>query len=89
MTRAIPAIRREVTVGVDRARALDIFTADITSWWPPAHHIGAAPIAEVVIEHRDLEAFGADADAMHGTFEQDGAWTSTLAAYAAVAGEAS
>ncbi|MCD2194902.1 SRPBCC family protein [Actinomycetospora endophytica] len=157
MTRTIPAIRREVTVGVDRTRAFEIFTADMTSWWPPAHHIGSAPIAQIVVEphaggrwytrhedgtetstgvvtvweppervvvtwqigadwrfhddlvttvevvfielepgrtqvvleHRDLEAFGADADAMHGTFDQHGAWTATLEAYAAVAGAAS
>jgi uncharacterized protein YndB with AHSA1/START domain len=50
MTRTIPAIRREVTVGVPRARAFEIFTADMTSWWPPAHHIGSAPIAEIVVE---------------------------------------
>jgi hypothetical protein len=156
MTRAIPAIRREVTVGVGRARAFEIFTADMTSWWPPAHHIGAAPIAEIVVEpraggrwftrhedgsetstgvvtvweppervtvtwqigadwryhddlvttvevrftelgpdrtrvdleHRDLDAFGEAADAMHGTFDSEGAWTTTLGAYAAVAGGA-
>jgi uncharacterized protein YndB with AHSA1/START domain len=155
-TRTIPAIRREVTVDVDRARAFEIFTADMTSWWPPAHHIGSAPIAEVVVEpfeggrwftrhedgtetstglvtaweppgrlavtwqigadwryhddlvtvvdvrfvelapertrveleHRDLEAFGEAAEVMRGTFESDGAWTATLAAYAAVAGAA-
>ncbi len=157
MTRTIPAIRREVTVDVGRARAFEIFTADMTSWWPPAHHIGSAPIAEIVVEpfaggrwftrhedgtetstgsvaawqapervtltwqigadwryhddlvttveirfvevtpdrtrveleHRDLEAFGDAADAMHGTFSDDGAWTATLEAYAAVAGRAS
>jgi uncharacterized protein YndB with AHSA1/START domain len=157
MTSTIPAIRREVTVDVSRVRAFEIFTADMTSWWPPAHHIGSAPIAEIVVEpfvggrwftrhedgtetstgkvtawdppervaltwqigadwrfhddlettveirfvevapertrvvleHRDLEAFGDAAEAMHGTFDSDGAWTATLGAYAAVAGQAS
>jgi hypothetical protein len=156
-TRTVPAIRREVTVSVGRERAFEIFTSDMTSWWPPAHHIGSAPIAEIVVEpfeggrwftrhedgsetdtgvvtawqppdrvavtwqigadwrhhddlvttvevrfteagpgstrveleHRDLDAFGASAEAMHGTFSSDGAWTATLAAYAAVAGAAS
>jgi uncharacterized protein YndB with AHSA1/START domain len=140
-----------------RARAFEIFTADMTSWWPPAHHIGSAPIAEIVVEpheggrwftrhedgsetstgvvavwdppgrlvltwqigadwryhddlvtsvevqfteeapgrtrvvleHRDFEAFGADADAMHDTFEQPGAWTAILGAYVATVGRAS
>jgi hypothetical protein len=39
----------------------------------------------VLLEHRDLDAFGADAAAMGKTFEDPGAWTATLAAYAAVA----
>jgi hypothetical protein len=40
----------------------------------------------VRLEHRDLEAFGTDAAAMRATFEEPGAWTATLAAYAAAAG---
>jgi uncharacterized protein YndB with AHSA1/START domain len=156
MVETIAAIRREVTVGTGRARAFEIFTADMTSWWPSAHHIGSAPIEEVVVEPRDggrwytrhqdgsetstgfvtawdpprrvaltwqigadwayhpdlvtsvevtfhsdgpdrtrvvlehsgLEAFAADAAAMRETFEAPGAWTATLDAYAAVAGQA-
>jgi uncharacterized protein YndB with AHSA1/START domain len=154
MIETIEAIRREVVVEVGRERAFELFTADMTSWWPPAHHIGSAPIEQIVIEprtggrwytrhtdgtetytgvvtaweppsrlvvtwqigadwkyhpdlvttievrfssdgesrtrvrleHRDLEAFGADAHAMRGTFEEPGAWSATLAAYAARAG---
>jgi uncharacterized protein YndB with AHSA1/START domain len=150
MIETIEAIRREIVVGIGRERAFEIFTADMTSWWPSAHHIGSAPIEEVLIEprvggrwytrhqdgtetstgsvtvwdppgrlvitwqigsdwkyhmdlvttvevifvaegpdrtrvlleHRDLEAFGADAAAMRETFEEPGAWTGTLAAYA-------
>jgi DNA-binding transcriptional ArsR family regulator/uncharacterized protein YndB with AHSA1/START domain len=146
-----PAIRREVVVDVDQTAAFEIFTADMTSWWPPAHHIGSAPIQEIVIEprvggrwftrhedgtetdtgivtaweppglvvitwqigadwkfhtdlvtsvavrfeadgpdrtrvtleHSGLDAYGAAASSMHETFENDGAWTATLAAYAA------
>jgi uncharacterized protein YndB with AHSA1/START domain len=156
MIETIEAIRREVVVEVGRERAFELFTADMTSWWPPAHHIGSAPIEQIVIEprtggrwytrhtdgtetytgvvpaweppsrlvvtwqigadwtyhpdlvttievrfspegesrtrvrleHRDLEAFGADARAMRGTFEEPGAWAATLAAYAARAGAA-
>jgi uncharacterized protein YndB with AHSA1/START domain len=147
------AIRREIVVDVPPERAFALFTAEMTSWWPPAHHIGSAPIAEVVIEpraggrwftrhqdgtetstgvvvawepparlvitwqigadwkfhadlvttvelrfepvgegrtrvrleHRDLHAFGADAAEMKKTFEDPGAWTATLAAYASAA----
>jgi uncharacterized protein YndB with AHSA1/START domain len=143
-------VRREVVVDVDRERAFHIFTADMTSWWPPHHHIGSAPIEEIVVEprvggrwytrhqdgsetstgrvtvwepparlvvtwqigadwhyhddlvtsvevqfaevepgrtrvvleHRDLNAFGEHAAAMRETFEQPGAWTATLEAYA-------
>jgi DNA-binding transcriptional ArsR family regulator len=145
------AVRREVVVEVNQAAAFEIFTGDMTSWWPAHHHIGSAPIREIVIEprvggrwytrhqdgtetdtgvvtawepsglfgvtwqigadwkfhpdfvttvtvrftaegtdrtrvvleHGGLEAYGADTAAMRETFEQEGAWTGTLAAYAA------
>jgi uncharacterized protein YndB with AHSA1/START domain len=125
----------------------------MTSWWPADHHIGSAPIAEIVVEphaggrwftrhqdgtetstgvvraweppgrfvvtwqigadwkfhpdlittvevrfeplgdnrtrvrleHRDLDAFGAEAAAMRKTFEGPGAWAATLQAYASAA----
>ena len=144
-------IRKEVVVDVDPDRAFEIFTADMTSWWPSAHHIGSAPIdtivvephaggrwytrhqdgtetstgsvgawdpphrlvltwqigadwryhsdlittvelrfleagpgrTRVVLEHRDLDAFGADAAAMRTTFDAPDAWVATLQAYRA------
>jgi uncharacterized protein YndB with AHSA1/START domain len=153
MIETVEAIRREVVVDVGQARAFELFTADMTSWWPSHHHIGSAPIQEIIVEpwsggrwytrhedgtetstgsvvawepprrlvitwqigadwkyhadivttvevrfepagedrtrvlleHRDLDGFGADAAAMHKTFEDPGAWTATLAAYAAAA----
>jgi DNA-binding transcriptional ArsR family regulator len=146
----VEAVRREVVVDVAPAAAFEIFTADMTSWWPAAHHIGSAPIQEIVIEprvggrwftrhedgtetdtglvtaweppglfavtwqigadwkfhpdlvttvtvrftpdgpgrtrvvleHGGLDAYAADAAAMRETFEADGAWTATLAAFA-------
>jgi uncharacterized protein YndB with AHSA1/START domain len=146
-------IRREVVVEVGPDRAFQIFTAEMTSWWPPEHHIGSAPIAEIVVEphaggrwftrhqdgsetstgvvtvwepparlvltwqigadwafhddlvtsvelrflpdgpdrtrvvleHRDLDAFGEHAASMRAMFEEPGAWTRTLEAYAGVA----
>ena len=52
MIETMPAIRREVIVEAEQAEAFRIFTADMTSWWPPQHHVGSAPIAEIVIEPR-------------------------------------
>jgi uncharacterized protein YndB with AHSA1/START domain len=150
------AVRREIVVDVRPDRAFEIFTADMTSWWPPAHHIGSAPIEEILVEPRvggrwytrhqdgtesstgfvtvwdppgrlvvtwqiggdwayhpdlvttvevrfepdgdartrvvlehDLTAYGADAPEMKKTFEDPGAWTATLEAYAEVAGRVS
>jgi uncharacterized protein YndB with AHSA1/START domain len=153
MIETVEAIRREVVVEVGQERAFELFTADMTSWWPSHHHIGSAPIQEIIVEprsggrwytkhedgtetstgavvaweppgrlvitwqiaadwkfhtdvvttvevrfepvgedrtrvlleHRDLDGFGADAVEMRKTFEDPGAWTATLAAYAAAA----
>lgn len=147
------AVRREIVVDVPPGRAFELFTAEMTSWWPAAHHIGSAPIAEIVVEprpggrwftrhedgtetstgfvvaweppgrfvvtwqigadwkfhtdlittvevlfepvgdgrtrvrleHRDLDAYGAEAAAMKKTFEDPGAWEATLRAYASAA----
>ena len=46
----VEPVVREVVVDCDPQRAFDLFTADMTSWWPAEHHIGSAPIEEVVIE---------------------------------------
>jgi len=146
----VEPIRREVVVDVGRERAFALFTAEMPSWWPAEHHIGSAPIAEVVVEprtggrwftrhqdgsetstghvtawdppgrlgltwqigadwayhddlvtdievrfvdegagrtrvlleHRGLEAYAAQAQAMRELFDSPGAWTATLAAYA-------
>jgi hypothetical protein len=147
---AVESVRREVVVPVSAERAFTVFTGDMTSWWPREHHIGSAPIEEIVIEpreggrwftrhtdgsesstghvvawepgerfavtwqigadwkyhvdlvttievrfvaeapdrtrvvleHRDLEAYGQDAEKMRDTFEQPGAWDATLSAFA-------
>jgi uncharacterized protein YndB with AHSA1/START domain len=69
MTETFEPVRRGVSVGVDQQRAFDIFTAEMTSWWPADHHIGSAPIEEVVIEPR--------AGGRWFTRHQDGTETST------------
>ena len=44
MIQAIAPIQRQVVVPVPPERAFEFFTADMTRWWPPEHHIGSAPI---------------------------------------------
>jgi hypothetical protein len=50
MTETVEAIRREVIVEIGQTKAFELFTADMTSWWPTAHHIGTAPIEQIVVE---------------------------------------
>ncbi|MCW2523076.1 MAG: hypothetical protein JWO63_1411 [Frankiales bacterium] len=45
-------IRQHVTVDVDPQTAFDLFTAHMTEWWPAHHHIGSAPIEQIIIEPR-------------------------------------
>lgn len=47
------AVRQQIVVGVDPARAFDIFTRHMTDWWPGEHHIGSAPIEQIIIEPRE------------------------------------
>jgi uncharacterized protein YndB with AHSA1/START domain len=53
MIGTIPAVRREVVVGVPPERAFAVFTERMTDWWPSHHHIGATPIEQVVVEPRE------------------------------------
>ena len=48
----IPPIAGTTTVAVPVARAFEIFTASINTWWPHEYHIGQADVAEVIIEPR-------------------------------------
>jgi uncharacterized protein YndB with AHSA1/START domain len=151
MIQAVESVRRETVVPVSAARAFTVFTAGMTSWWPSHHHIGSAPIEEIVIEpheggrwytrhtdgtetstgqvvawepgerlvitwqigadwkyhvelvttievrfveeapdrtrvvleHRDLDAYGPEAERMRQTFDAPDAWEATMAAFAA------
>jgi uncharacterized protein YndB with AHSA1/START domain len=48
--RTLEPVRRSVVVPASPERAFEVFTSGMTGWWPPSHHIGEAPIAEVIIE---------------------------------------
>ena len=50
MTETIQPVRVSVSVGVDQKRAFEVFAHEMTSWWPASHHIGEAPIQDIVIE---------------------------------------
>ena len=43
-------IRKQLTVEAPLDRAFRVFTADMGTWWPKDHHIGAAPLKNCVIE---------------------------------------
>jgi activator of Hsp90 ATPase-like protein len=50
MTTRIPAVHRTIVVNVAQERAFQVFTAQMGTWWPAPHHIGATPFETVVIE---------------------------------------
>ena len=50
MIGAVESVRRSVVVPATPEKTFEVFTARMTSWWPSNHHIGQAPIAEIVIE---------------------------------------
>ena len=45
-------VRASIVVAAPIDRAFAVFTDGIDSWWPREHTIGAAPLAEIVIEPR-------------------------------------
>jgi uncharacterized protein YndB with AHSA1/START domain len=44
------AVRRAVTVAAPQQRAFEVFTAQLGRWWPKDYHIGAAEMADFVLE---------------------------------------
>jgi uncharacterized protein YndB with AHSA1/START domain len=46
-------VRRAVTVNVPQARAFQVFTEGLGSWWPRSHSIGQSPQKTAVIEPRE------------------------------------
>lgn len=44
------AVHKTVSVPLAPERAFALFTARMTEFWPPEHHIGDAALAEVVME---------------------------------------
>jgi uncharacterized protein YndB with AHSA1/START domain len=53
MIQAIDAIRRDIVVPVSPEVAFEVFTSRMTDWWPKEHHIGSAPIEQIIIESHE------------------------------------
>jgi uncharacterized protein YndB with AHSA1/START domain len=49
-TAPIPPITGSVTIAVPIDQAYSVFAGSINQWWPHQYHIGAADVAEVVLE---------------------------------------
>jgi uncharacterized protein YndB with AHSA1/START domain len=45
-------VKRTIRVEVPLEKAFLVFTEKKGAWWPAAHHIGAEPFADVVVEPR-------------------------------------
>src|SRR4029079_73583 len=45
-------VRASIVVAVPIDRAFEVFSSEMTSWWPRTHHIGTAPMAAAIIEPR-------------------------------------
>ena len=43
-------VRKSITVKADAARAFEVFTGRIGSWWPRTHCIASSPQKDVVLE---------------------------------------
>jgi uncharacterized protein YndB with AHSA1/START domain len=46
------AVTTSITVEAPVERAFAVFTEDMSSWWPPEHHIIGVPLASMVFEPR-------------------------------------
>ncbi|HWG61721.1 MAG TPA: SRPBCC family protein [Streptosporangiaceae bacterium] len=51
-TPPVPALTGAITVRVPLERAFAVFTGSMDSWWPRMYHIGAADMAEAILEPR-------------------------------------
>ncbi|MBV9991714.1 MAG: SRPBCC family protein [Alphaproteobacteria bacterium] len=52
-TITLAPVRKQVRVNAPQGRAFEVFTAQMTRWWPPTHTILKAPLKEAVIEPRE------------------------------------
>jgi uncharacterized protein YndB with AHSA1/START domain len=43
-------VRKSIRVRANAARAFQVFTEGLDSWWPKTHHIGSSPMTRAVME---------------------------------------
>ena len=46
------SVQKTIVVEASLARAFEVFTAGIDTWWPRTHHIGKSPMKKCLIEGR-------------------------------------
>jgi uncharacterized protein YndB with AHSA1/START domain len=46
------SVRRTVTVAASQQRSFEVFSGQLGRWWPKEYHIGAADMADFVLEPR-------------------------------------
>ena len=46
-------VRKSITVRASQARAFEVFTAGMDTWWPRDHHIGKSPMKRCIIEGKE------------------------------------
>jgi uncharacterized protein YndB with AHSA1/START domain len=49
-TERLEPVLKSIRVRADATRAFRVFTEEMDSWWPRTHHIGNAPMKQVVVE---------------------------------------
>jgi uncharacterized protein YndB with AHSA1/START domain len=48
--KTVEPVRKELVVQASQERCFRMFTRGMNKWWPKDHHIGAAPLKEVIVE---------------------------------------
>jgi Activator of Hsp90 ATPase homolog 1-like protein len=48
-----PPVELDIIVNTTPERAFQVFTAEMSRWWPPSHHIGEGELIAVHIEPRE------------------------------------
>ncbi len=62
-TTPLAAVQESIVVDAPIERAFEVFTAGMSEWWPPEHHVIEAELAEMVFEPRaggDIYDVGVD-----------------------------
>ena len=49
---SIAPVRKQITVNANQQRAFDLFTNEMSRWWPATHSILKSPLKQYVVEPR-------------------------------------